>query len=90
MQTGENRKDTWRNLKGTAKIQYIWDYYKLPLFLTGVLIYAAGYLIWRNVNVQHPQLYLAYVNLEAGEDLDHDLTEGFIEYLHPEEKTALS
>ena len=89
MQTEKTDRNIWRNLKGTAKLQYIWDYYKLPLFLICVFIYGAGYLIWRNVNVQHPQLYLAYVNLEVGETLDHNLTEGFIDYLHPEEKNSV-
>lgn len=80
---------TWKSLKGTAKIQYIWDYYKLPLFLICICIYVAGYLIWRSVNVEHPQLFVAYVNLEVGESLDHQLTEGFIDYLQPDEKNSV-
>jgi len=81
-------RDTWRELKGSAKLQYIWDYYKLPLFLAAVCIYAAFYLVWRNVTAEHPQLYLAYVNLEVGETLDQSLTEGFITRLQPKEKRS--
>ena len=44
--------DTLRKLKGAAKLQYIWDYYKLPLFLIflsdityGMFCYIALYLL---------------------------------------------
>ena len=87
-QTGKPGRDTWRQLKGSAKLQYIWDYYKLPLFLAAVCIYAAVYLVWRNVTAEHPQLYLAYVNLEVGETLDQSLTEGFIAHLQPGDKRS--
>ncbi len=89
MQTEKPGWDTWRKLKGTAKLQYIWDYYKIPMFLIFVALYVAGYLIWRSATVEHPQLYLAYVNLEVGETLDHHLTEGFLDYLQPEEKNSV-
>ena len=59
-----------KNLKGTAKIQFIWDYYKIPIFLICACVYAAGYIVWRNVTAEFPQLYMAYVNIEAGETLD--------------------
>ena len=77
-----------KNLKGTAKIRFIWDYYKIPIFLICVCVYVAGYIIWRNVTAEYPQLYLAYVNLEAGETLDRHLTEEFIDYLRPQERNS--
>ena len=86
MQTEKPGWDTWRKLKGTAKLQYIWDYYKIPMFLIFVALYVAGYLIWRSATAENPQLYLAYVNLEVGETLDHNLTEGFLDYLQPAER----
>lgn len=89
MQGEKNGRGTWKSLKGTAKIRYIWDYYKLSLFLICICIYITGYLIWRNVNVEHPQLFTAYVNLEIGENLDHQLTEDFIDYLQPDEKNSV-
>lgn len=78
-----------KNLKGTAKIRFIWDYYKIPIFLICVCIYAAGYIVWRNVTAEFPQLYVAYVNVEAGEALDRQLTEGFIDHLQPREKHSV-
>ena len=88
-QSGNTDRNTWKRLKGTAKLQYIWDYYKLPIFLICVCIYAVGYLIWRNVTAEYPQLYLAYVNLDVGETLDRRLNEDFLDYLHPEEKNSV-
>ena len=78
-----------KNLKGTAKIRFIWDYYKIPIFLICVCVYAAGYIVWRNVTAEFPQLYVAYVNVEAGEALDRQLTEGFIDHLQPREKHSV-
>ena len=88
-QTGQIGRKKWNNLKGTAKIQYIWDYYKLPIFLICVCVYVAGYVAWRNVNSEYPQLYLAYVNVEAGETLDRQLTTDFIDYLRPAQKNSV-
>ena len=85
----KNIRKTQGKLKGAARLQYIWDYYKLPIFLICVCIYAAGYIAWRNVTAEYPQLYLAYVNLEIGETLDHHLTEEFIDHLHPDEKNSV-
>ena len=82
-------QEKWKSLKGFAKIQYIWDYFKLSIFLIGVGIYVVFYLIIRNLNAENPQLYLAYVNVEVGETLDHRLTEDFISYLQPAEKRSV-
>lgn len=85
---GSFRKE-WKNLKGTAKLQYIWDYYKLPIFLICVAVYVLCYMIYRGVTTEHPQLYLAYVNVDVGETLNRHLTDEFIDYLAPEEKHSV-
>ena len=87
-QTGKPGRKEWQNMNGAAKLRYIWDYYKLPIFLICICGYGAGYLVWRNVTAEYTQLYLAYVNIEVGETLDHHLTEEFIDYLHPDEKNS--
>ena len=85
---GSLRKN-WKNLKGTAKLQYIWDYYKVPVFLICIAVYVPCYMIFRHVTAEHPQLYVAYVNVDIGETLNRHLTEEFIDYLHPEEKRSV-
>ena len=79
----------WKNLHGTAKLQYLWDYYKLPIFLVCLAVYVICYLIFRRVTAEYPQLYLAYVNVDAGETLNRQLTEDFIGFLNPEERHSV-
>ena len=38
-------KKTDRKL--SSKIQYIWDYYKVPLFIAALVIYIIGYIGFR-------------------------------------------
>ena len=83
------RKSNHYDVKGMARVRFIWDYYKLPIFLICAVIYASCYLIYRNVTAEYPQLYLAYVNIEIGETLDHKLTEEFIQELQPAEKHSV-
>jgi len=87
--SGPSLREVWKSLRGTAKIQFLWDYFKLPLFLICVLIYVICYLVFRSLHAETPQLYLAYVNLEAGETLNRHLTEDFIAALHPNERHSV-
>ena len=82
-------KEKWKSLKGTAKLQYIWDYYKLQIFLICIAVYVLCYLVYRGMTTEHPQLYLAYVNVEVGDTLNRHLTDEFIEFLAPEEKHSV-
>ena len=82
-------KKKWKNLKGTAKCQYIWDYYKLQIFLICIIVYVLCYLLYRGVTTEHPQLYLAYVNVDVGDTLSRHLTDEFIDFLEPEEKHSV-
>ncbi len=42
------RDKNLRTLKGRAKLQYIWDYYKLPLALFGILLYVLIYILYQH------------------------------------------
>ena len=82
-------KKKWKSLKGTARFQYVWDYYKLQIFLICVIIYVLCYFVYRGVTTEHPQLYLAYVNVDVGETLSRHLTDEFISFLAPVEKHSI-
>lgn len=69
------------SLHGMKKIQYIWDYYKFPLLLICIVLYAAGYILYQHSVDREPVLYAALVNVTAGEDLTRQLGEGFLEYM---------
>lgn len=68
-----------RSLHGTKKIQYIWDYYKLPLVILGIFLYVIIYILYRNLSYKETILYAALVNVNAGETLTEQLEKGFLE-----------
>lgn len=70
-----------RRLHGAKKIQYIWDYYKLPLFLLGVCLYVLFYNIYGRLTYKEPVLYAALININAGDDLIKGLDADFLNYL---------
>lgn len=82
--TQKNRKkaqDTLHNLQGMKKVQYIWDYYKLPLIISGIILYVIVYILYRNLSYKDTVLYVALVNVNAGETLTEQLDQGFMETL---------
>ena len=66
------RDDNLKTLKGRTKIQYIWDYYKLPLAIPGILLYVLAYILYWPFYSQEPVLYVALVNVNAGGNLKKD------------------
>lgn len=68
-------------LHGWKKIQHILTYYKFPLILLCVLLYAVGFLLHGHFTHRDVVLYTALVNVVAGEDLSRQLGEDFVDYL---------
>ncbi len=60
------------------KLQYIWDYYKLPIFGVLLLLYIAGYGIFRYATRTEPILYTALVNVGGSIAEDGTLTTDFL------------
>lgn len=75
----ESERKKLRELHGTQKLQYIWDYYKLPMALCGILLYIIAYTIYGKATHKDIVLYTALVNVNAGEDLTQDLSSRFLE-----------
>lgn len=75
-------KQEFRKLAGSsfrAKLQYIWDYYKLHLILILVAVLIFISVLHQKLTTKKPFLYIGAVNVVAGEELTHALTNGFIE-----------
>ncbi len=76
----------------SKRIQYIWDYYKVPLFTAALLLYILGYIIWRFATKQEIVLYAAAVNTQVSQEGEEVLQafpqSGFIS--PKEEKSAVS
>lgn len=68
-----------RSLHGIKKIQYIWDYYKLPLVILGIFLYVIVYILYRHLTYKDTILYAALVNVYTGESLTEQLDKGFLE-----------
>ncbi len=66
------------SLQGKKKLQYIWDYYKLPLIVLCILLYIAGYILYANPIHKNAVLYTAMVNVVTGKTLTEQLGAGFI------------
>lgn len=71
-------KKKFSQLHGRKKLGYIWDYYKLPIFLLCIALYAGGYLVYRQVTHREVVLYTAMANVAPGEEMKEDLGNGFL------------
>lgn len=80
------KKGELKNLHGLQKIQYIWDYYKLPLAVICILLYIISYSLYGHFTHKETVLYTALVNISAGESLTRQLSTDFMDYL--EEDTS--
>lgn len=60
------------------KLQYIFDYYKLPILGVLILIYIAGYGIFRFATRTDPILYVALVNVGGSISDTGVLTDGYL------------
>lgn len=79
LEKGRQTKEEFRALHGRKRVQYIWDYYKLPLAIACLIVLAAIYFIHRHLTDKDIVLYMAMVNVSIGENLEGELTDGFLE-----------
>lgn len=71
-----------KTLKGRTKVQYIWDYYKLPLAILGILLYIVAYNLYNHFTHKESILYIALVNVNAGETLTGGLSRDFLDSMN--------
>ena len=72
------RREMFRQLSRAKKLEHIWLYYKAPILLT---ILALGILlsgVYRAATKKEPVVYLAYLNVSVGEDMEARLTEDYL------------
>lgn len=71
-----------QNLRGKAKLQfflqYLWDYYKLPLATAAIALYIALYAVYGRFTHKDTVLYAALVNVAVGETLTEELSSRFL------------
>jgi len=66
----------------TAKLrsclQYLWDYYKLPLAAAAIALYIVLYAVYGHFTHKDTALYAALVNVSVGENLTEELSSCFL------------
>ena len=72
------RKAAFRKMSLSDKADYIYTYYKLPIFLGLTAIFLVCSAVHRRLTEKEPVLYLAYINVSVGDDLESALNERFI------------
>ena len=72
------QRAAFRKMSPAEKIDHIYTYYKWPIFLALALLILLGSGIRRQLQKKEVVLYLASVNVSAGEDLEAQLNEGFL------------
>ena len=80
----EERRHRWqqfREMPVSKKAEHIWMYYKIPLILLACFVYLLASGIHNALTQKSPVVYLAYLNISAGDDMDGYLSDGFVSYL---------
>jgi hypothetical protein len=88
-QTKKERKqlrESFRHMSPRDKVDYIFTYYKLPIFTACVVLALLISSVWRALTKKDPVLYVAYINVTAGETLDSALTDGYLQYMELDPK----
>ncbi len=70
-----------KHLHGKQKIQYVWNYYKLPIVICLIFIYIIGYTTYGHFSRKDTLLYTGIVNVSTGEQLTGELNGGFLDYM---------
>ncbi|MCI7099583.1 MAG: hypothetical protein MR966_11935 [Lachnospiraceae bacterium] len=79
-------QETFKALDGRQKLQYIWDYYKLPLAVLCIFLYIIGYSLYGHFTHKETLLCTALVNVSAGEALTEQLNTGFLDFTGADRK----
>ena len=76
----KERHATFAELTARQKVQYIWDYYKLPIFAMIFILFFTVSLLHHYHDKKEVLVHLGAVNILTGETLTQELTEGFVSY----------
>ena len=71
---------TFKQLHGKAKLQYLWDYYKLPFIIICIVLYIFVYNIHGQMTKKTTLLSIAFINVNMSESLSQHLTSDFLEF----------
>ncbi|MCQ2509414.1 MAG: hypothetical protein MJ116_02985 [Lachnospiraceae bacterium] len=71
-------RESFRHMNLLGKVDYLYEYYKLPILVIAVAIFVACNFLYREITRKEPVLYLGMANVEVGLDMEHILTTDFM------------
>ena len=74
------RRAAFQAMTPAKKAEHILTYYKWPILLGLLALIVLGSALHRQLTKKEPVLYLAFANVAVGEDLEDNLTEGFLSF----------
>lgn len=74
------RRAAFQAMTPAKKAEHILTYYKWPILLGLLALMVLGSALHRQLTKKEPVLYLAFANVAVGEDLEDNLTEGFLSF----------
>lgn len=80
------QKAAFRAMRPEKKLEHIWTYYKWPILLAAILLLILGSVLHRQLTKKESVLCLALTNVAVGEDLEDELTDGFLRFLGADAK----
>ena len=80
------RRAAFQAMSPQKKLDYIYTYYKWPLLLGLIALIALGSVLHRQLTKKESVLCLALANVAVGEDLEDELTDGFLRFLGADAK----
>ena len=83
----KSEREKLKNLKGFKKVEYIWDYYKIPIIIVLAAVLLGGTYIHDILAQKDAVLYTTLVNLDYDDVLEEKLDARFIsDYLQRDPK----
>ena len=70
----------FKNMSPSKKLEHVFTYYKLPIFLILLACVVLGSVIHRSLTHKQPLLHLALVNVSVSDDTKKLLTSDFLTY----------
>ncbi|MBQ1492046.1 MAG: hypothetical protein IIZ39_08800, partial [Blautia sp.] len=67
-----------KTLSPTGKLRYIWDYYKLPIFILFLFLFIGFSFLHRKLTAKEPLLYVGVVNINLGDELPDVFTKDYL------------
>ena len=72
------QKAAFHAMSPAKKAEHIYTYYKWPILLVLLALIVLGSVLHRQLTKKDPVLYLAFLNVSVGEDLERQLTADYL------------